>query len=76
MAEIPKKGLLRGCGRPGKPPGESWVLCWASKESLSLGWAEEDKETWIEPEAGFGQMLVENLIETTFVLVLRKQTVM
>lgn len=39
-----KERIITGVQQARKTSWESWVLCWASKKSPSLGWAEEDKE--------------------------------
>lgn len=73
MAEIPKDYYEVRQAR--KTSWESWVLCWASKESRVLAGRRRTRNDIRTREEVLADVCGK-LSETTFVLVLRKQTVM
>lgn len=67
--------IVSGVVQARKTSWDSWVLHWVSKKpELSLD--RQGREMTLGSEERFWPMFMENLIGTTFVLFLRKQTVM
>lgn len=76
VAVIPKKdGLLPGWGRPGKPRGRVGFCAGLQRKAQDLAGQRRTRND-IRIREEVLAMFMENLIGTTFVLVLRKQTVM